>query len=222
MDPTPAPLHSNVHIPISFLRVSCTSNMHVPISSLRVSCTSNVHVPISFLRVSCTSNIHVPISSLRVSCTSNIHVPISFLSDLHHHLLPFTLSVDSSINHRLCHSPTHHLLPFTLSMSSQHRRTTCLREFARLLSNSPNGAGPVRVFDRKFTLEDAIICTPLLHLKRCHACDQWHSSRSPLSAHFLTGSHCKLRRSTNGRSLMSRVPSTDHELCHHTDDVTQN
>jgi hypothetical protein len=39
--------------------------------------------------------------------------------------------------------------------------------------------------------------TPLLRLKRCHTCDQWHSSRVSTP---LTGSHCKLRPTTEGRS----------------------
>jgi hypothetical protein len=37
--------------------------------------------------------------------------------------------------------------------------------------------------------------TPLLRLKRCHACDQWHSSRVSM---FLTDSHCKLRPNAEG------------------------
>jgi hypothetical protein len=38
--------------------------------------------------------------------------------------------------------------------------------------------------------------TLLLRLKRCHSCDQWHSSR--LST-FLTGSHCKYHPNTKGQ-----------------------
>jgi hypothetical protein len=43
-----------------------------------------------------------------------------------------------------------------------------------------------------------LVPTPLLRLKRCHACDQWHSSRvfTPL-----TGWHCKLCRNAVGRKV---------------------
>jgi hypothetical protein len=43
--------------------------------------------------------------------------------------------------------------------------------------------------------------TPLLRLKRCQACDQWHSSPVPT---FLTSSHCELRANTEGEAADPR------------------
>jgi hypothetical protein len=52
-----------------------------------------------------------------------------------------------------------------------------------------------RVFDRNLHSRMPLSFTPSLRLKRCHACDQWHSSRVPTP---LTSSHCKLRPNTEG------------------------
>jgi hypothetical protein len=41
--------------------------------------------------------------------------------------------------------------------------------------------------------------TPLLRVKRCHACDQWHASRVFA---LLTGWHCGLRPNTDGGSQL--------------------
>jgi hypothetical protein len=51
------------------------------------------------------------------------------------------------------------------------------------------------VFDRNLQSRMPLSFTPLLRLQRCHACDQWHSSRvfPPL-----TGWHYKLRLNTAG------------------------
>jgi hypothetical protein len=57
--------------------------------------------------------------------------------------------------------------------------------------------GTVRVFRQEFTPRMSLSFTPLLHLKRCQACDQWHSSRVST---FLTSSQCKLRPNTEGTS----------------------
>jgi hypothetical protein len=49
--------------------------------------------------------------------------------------------------------------------------------------------------DRNLHSRMPLVPTPLLRLKRCHACDQWHSSRvfAPL-----TGWHCKFYPNTEG------------------------
>jgi phosphatidylinositol-3,4,5-trisphosphate 3-phosphatase/dual-specificity protein phosphatase PTEN len=67
----------------------------------------------------------------------------------------------------------------------------------------------VRVFRQKFTLEDAIGS-----YWSEHACGQWHSSRK---FHSLTGSHCKLRRNTEGaysadrfQNRVALFPFDDH------------
>jgi hypothetical protein len=60
------------------------------------------------------------------------------------------------------------------------------------------GCGTVRVFDRNFHSRMPLSFTPLLHLKRCHACDQWHSF---LVFTPLTGWHCKFRPNTEGFQL---------------------
>jgi hypothetical protein len=72
-------------------------------------------------------------------------------------------------------------------------------------------------FDRILPPPVPLHFTPLLRLKRFHACDQWHASRvSPASYRYL----CKLC-STTEATVGTISDSTDHELCHYTDDVTQ-
>jgi hypothetical protein len=43
------------------------------------------------------------------------------------------------------------------------------------------------------------VFTPLLRLKRCHACDQWHSSR--VGVQSFTGLHCKYCPNTKGPAM---------------------
>jgi hypothetical protein len=60
------------------------------------------------------------------------------------------------------------------------------------------GVGTARVFDRNLHSMMLLSFTPLLLLKRCHACDQCHSS---LVFTPLTGWHCKFRPNTEGHSF---------------------
>jgi hypothetical protein len=52
------------------------------------------------------------------------------------------------------------------------------------------------VSDRNPHSRIALVPTPLLRLKRCHVCDQWHSSR--LST-VLNGRHYTFRPNTEGQ-----------------------
>jgi hypothetical protein len=68
------------------------------------------------------------------------------------------------------------------------------------LNDNPN-LDPVRcaVFDRNLLSRGLPLSfTPMLRLKRCHACDQWHSSRMSTP---LTSSHCISRPNTEGPCL---------------------
>jgi hypothetical protein len=47
--------------------------------------------------------------------------------------------------------------------------------------------------------------TPLLRLKRCRACDQWHSSRESTA---LTGGHCTFRPNAEGKSNLINYETT--------------
>jgi hypothetical protein len=93
--------------------------------------------------------------------------------------------------------------------------------FCRVRVSPTCGSVRCAFFDRNLHSRMPLSFTLLLRLKRCHACDQWHSSRAPTP---LTGWHCKLRPATEGtgsRGTRHRACDADHELCHHTDDVTQ-
>jgi hypothetical protein len=70
--------------------------------------------------------------------------------------------------------------------------------FCCVRASSTGGAGCVRCafFDGKLHSRVPLSFTPLLRLKHCHACGQWHSSRVFTSP---TSSHCKLRPNTEGR-----------------------
>jgi hypothetical protein len=92
--------------------------------------------------------------------------------------------------------------------------------------------GTVVDFDRSLHSRMALVPTPLLRLKRCYACDQWHSSRA--SAAFpvttvssvqtpraatavshrvctpLTGWHGKFRPNTEGLRRRYRTESDAH------------
>jgi hypothetical protein len=61
----------------------------------------------------------------------------------------------------------------------------------RLANGSCGARFPTEIYTRGVPLS----FTPLLRLKRCHACDQWHSSREFTP---LTGWHCKLGPNTEG------------------------
>jgi hypothetical protein len=67
--------------------------------------------------------------------------------------------------------------------------------------------------------------TPLLRLKRCHACDQWHSSRASTFLHVW---HCKLGRTTEGlqqytgvEDVVQAVVTIKHFLAYSIEDYTE-
>jgi hypothetical protein len=84
-----------------------------------------------------------------------------------------------------------------------------------LPSNHPLVAGHGG-FDRNLHSRMPLSFTPLLRLKRCHACDQWHSSRVSTTSYRC---HCKFRLNTEGnqssRTQMKTgsMPSTHCVRC---------